>query len=99
MEVVDGMHARQIKGGWSHVGICWGTSRIRSEDTHDTRSHRHPSVQLWVRSRWNWSVFLERSYLGMPREGSSSLSMLPVNCTPWCSTDAVVVEQATALTV
>ena len=25
---------------------------------------------------------------GTPREGSGSLSMQPVGCTPWCSTDA-----------
>ena len=26
---------------------------------------------------------------GTPREGSGSLSMQPVGCTPWCSTDAL----------
>ena len=31
---------------------------------------------------------------GTPREGSGSLSMQPVGCTPWCSTDALlIVEQ------
>ena len=28
MEVVDGMHAGQSQGGWSHVGRCRGTSRV-----------------------------------------------------------------------
>ena len=30
----------------------------------------------------------EKAYHGTPREGSGSLSMQPVGCTPWCSTDA-----------
>ena len=29
------------------------------------------------------SVFLERPLHGTPREGSCSLSMQPVGCTPW----------------
>ena len=31
----------------------------------------------------------------MPREGSGSLSMQPVGCTPWCSTDAPVKVRST----
>ena len=46
----------------------------------------HTVVQLWVGSSRNWSVFLERPYHGTPLEGSGSLSMLPVDYTPWCST-------------
>ena len=35
----------------------------------------------------------------MPREGSGSLSILPVCYTPWCSTDAVAVvtDEASAI--
>ena len=39
MEVVDGMHVEQSQGGWSHVGRCRSTSRVRGE-------HRQPGVQI-----------------------------------------------------
>ena len=84
MEVVDGMHSWQSQGGWSHVGRCRSTCRVRGEDTDDTRSHRRPGAQLWVGLSRNWSFFLERPYHGTPQEGSDSLSMQPVGCTPWC---------------
>ena len=31
MEVVDGMHAGQSQGDWSHVGRCWIASRMRGD--------------------------------------------------------------------
>ena len=31
MYVVDGMHARQCQGGWSHVGRCRNTPRVRGD--------------------------------------------------------------------
>ena len=34
--------------GCSNVGRCRSTSRVRSKDTDDSRSHRHPCAQLWV---------------------------------------------------
>ena len=36
--VVDGMHAGQSQGGWSHVGRCWSTSRVEG-DTPMTNDH------------------------------------------------------------
>ena len=41
-----GKYAGQSQGGWSHVGRCLITSRVRDEDIDDTRSHRLPGVQL-----------------------------------------------------
>ena len=38
------------------------------------------------------SVFRGRSQHGTPREASGSMSMQPVVCTPWCSTDAVALS-------
>ena len=32
MEVVDGIHCGQSKGGWSYVGKCRSTSRVLGED-------------------------------------------------------------------
>ena len=31
MEVVDGKHEGQARGGWSHVRRCRSTSRVQSE--------------------------------------------------------------------
>ena len=45
--VVDRNHARQSKGGWSHVGRYRRTSRVRGEDNHVTRSHRCLRAQLF----------------------------------------------------
>ena len=42
---------------------------------------------LWVGSRRNFRSSWEG--LSTPQEGSGSLSMMPVCCTPWCSTDAL----------
>ena len=90
MKVVDGMHSGKSQGGWSHVGRCQSTFRVRGEDTDDTRSHLCSNVQLWVGLCQNWSVLLERLYHGTPWEGSGSLSMKPVGCAPWCSMDALL---------
>ena len=60
IEMVDSMYAGQSQGGWSHVGTCQSTSRVRREDTDDTRSHHRPGAQLWVGSSRNRLVFLER---------------------------------------
>ena len=38
MKVMDGKHAGQFLGGWSHVGRCRSTSRVRS-DTLMTPDH------------------------------------------------------------
>ena len=42
--------------GWSHVGDA--RALPGGEGIH--WSHRHPGMQLWVKSSWNWSVILER---------------------------------------
>ena len=42
--------------GWSHVGRYRSTSRVRGEDTDDTRSLRLLGTQFWVWSSRNWSV-------------------------------------------
>ena len=58
MEVVDGIHAGQSQGGWSHVGRCWSVSRVRGDDTLITSPFRCAArVGL---SRY-WSVLLERT--------------------------------------
>ena len=31
MEVVDGVHAGQSQGGWTHAGRCRSTSRVRGD--------------------------------------------------------------------
>ena len=51
--VVDGMHAGQGQGGWSHIGRCRSTSSERGKDTGNTRSHRRPNAQLYVGSSRN----------------------------------------------
>ena len=60
MGVVNGMHAGQSKEGWSYVGRCRSTSRVRFEDTDNNRSHRSPSAQHRVGSSRNWRVIQER---------------------------------------
>ena len=58
MEVMVGKDAGQRQGGWSHVRRCRSTSRVRDENTDDTRSHRLPGAWLLVGSIRNWSVSL-----------------------------------------
>ena len=58
--LVDYVHAGQSEGGWSNVGRCRSTSRVRGEDTDDTQSHRRPRAPLLVRSSRNLSLFLKR---------------------------------------
>ena len=53
------MHAGQSQG----VGRMSGDAVAHPEcetKTDDTRSHRRPGAQLWLGSKRNWSVFLER---------------------------------------
>ena len=60
MEMVDRKHAGQSQGGWSHVGRCRGTSRVRG-DTLMTPDHTTVQVcSYWVGSSRDWSVFLGR---------------------------------------
>ena len=44
MEVVDGRHADKAKGVGRMSGDAGESSRVRGEDTDDTRSHRLPGV-------------------------------------------------------
>ena len=66
---------------------------MRGEDTHDTRSHRLPGAQICIGSSRNCSVFPGMLYHGKLREGSDSLSMKPVGCIPWCSTDVQLLQE------
>ena len=36
MEVMVGKHVGQSQEGWSHVGRCWNTFRVRGENTDDS---------------------------------------------------------------
>ena len=81
----------KARWGWSHVRGCRSTSRVRGVDTDDVRSHRRQVAQFWLGLSWNWSVFLGIPWHGTSQEGSNSLSMQPVSCTPCCSTDNVAV--------
>ena len=47
MEVVDDMNAEESLVGWSHVGICRSTCRVRGDAM---MTHSHTVVQ--VRSFW-----------------------------------------------
>ena len=62
----------------------------------DTRTHRLPGEQLWVPR-----AAIDRSYregfYGTPREGSGLLSMQPVGCTPWCSTERMLLLRPSVL--
>ena len=88
MEVVVDRHAGQRQEGWSHVGRCRSTFRVRGEDTVDIRSHRLIVAHVCVGSRGNLSVFHGRPSHGMLREVSGSISMQPVGCTQRSYTDA-----------
>ena len=74
---------------WSHVGGHRNTCSVRGVDTDDIRPHSLTIAQLWVGSSENWSVSRGRPYHRTLQNGSCSLSMQPVGCTPLCSTDAV----------
>ena len=63
---------------------------MRGEDTDGCRPHRRPGTQLSVALSWNLLIFLGRPEHRTLQKGSGSLSMQPVGCTPWCSTDAVL---------
>ena len=43
LEVVDGMHAGQSQGGWSHVGRCRIVSRVRGDTL---MTHDHIAIQV-----------------------------------------------------
>ena len=80
MEVVDGMQAGKRQGGWSHVGRCRSTSRVRG-DTLMNSDHAVVKMRSSGRVEPEVMVFLERLLHGTPREGSGSLSMLSVYST------------------
>ena len=90
MKIVVGEHAGQSQDwlvGWLHVGGCRSTSQMRSEDPDDIRSLYLPGAQLRVGLSLNWLVLMWRPLHGTRWEGSVSMSMLPISCTPWYSTD------------
>ena len=43
--------------------------------TDDNRAHRFTGTHICEGSSLNWSVFLGKSYHGVPREGSGSMFM------------------------
>ena len=55
MEVEVGRHAGRSHEGCWHVRRCRSTSRVRGENTDDTRSHRFSEVQVWAGSSRNSS--------------------------------------------
>ena len=83
----------------SHVRRCRSTSRVRGDTL---MAPGRTAIQ--VRSAGGGRAGIRRLLgkaltFGMPQEGSGSVSMQPVGCTLWYSTDTVADVAFTAITI
>ena len=73
----------RMSGDAGALPVC----EVKTDTTPDL--HRLPGALLRVGSSRNLSVFRGRSLHGTHREGSNSMFMQLIGCTPWCSMDAL----------